>query len=292
MINSYFNIDPIKKINTSFRKCYVCKINKINYCDKCINQIVSLNNINIENIEQKKNIVEDKLEKIIFERNKVNKLKNEVNKQQTKNKNLKKKIDYLKENIKNIKNENIKFSNNLNSISKDIDMVSNELFNIKNNINLTKNDNDYIYDKSKEISFLISKKIQEINDIFKIKVDHLNDCGYINNLKFPLDFNNFNINYWSSKNEATSTLILLLIFLKSILNSLSFRVIIRKGIIEYSDLLTIVKRFYYQICNILKINYNVKSSLKIIDTFHLFSDKSDNSCLFLESNLEKKIFIK
>ena len=67
----------------------------------------------------------------------------------------------MKENIKNIKNENIKFSNNLNIIYKDIDMVSNELFNIKNNINLTKNDNDYIYDKSKEISFLISKKYKK-----------------------------------------------------------------------------------------------------------------------------------
>jgi len=293
MDESFFKVDnPLKK-ETILKKCYICKLNNLLLCNNCIkNNILKKQEI----ISKKEYILDEiksELSSHLNKKNKVVLLKNNINKQKNINLILTKRIKELKLNIKNTEYDNANVKFNLNLKLEHINKKLNDLQEFKNKVNFYENKSieKNITNNEKECSILVSQKIEELNNIFKVKVDYANNCGYICNLKFPLDFNNFKINYWDTINESISTLILLLLFLKSILNIISFKTVIKKGIVDYFVLLSKVKFCFYQICNILNIKSN-NSSLEIINVFHLFSNKLDNSCLFNENNLKKKIFIK
>ena len=274
-------------------KCPICNIDNIEYCKECVDNEIVKNNKMINESSKIKDNLSYTLEKKIKERSIKVELKNKVYRNKKLNENLIEEINNLKEKIKIQKDINYYKKNELNDRKKLIEL-STKNFDLKkieyknyNIINI--NDNEQY---TKNISFILCKKIQEINKIFDIKIDYNDNCGYINNQSFPLYFEKFTLDFWDNKKNSISILIQLVIFLKSIINMIGLKVVVKKVSLSFSDLLVQIKFLYFQICNILNIKSRGDSNIKLIDTFHLFTNKVNNDCLFLENNLDKKIFIK
>lgn len=272
-------------------KCPICNIDNIEYCKECVDNEISKNNKILDEFSKIKENLLYKLEKKIKERSIKVELKNKVYRNKKLNENLIEEINNLKEKIKIQKDINYYKKNELNDRKKLIELSTKNFYlkkiEYKNIINT--NDNEQY---TKKISFILCKKIQEINKIFDIKIDYNDNCGYINNQSFPLYFEKFPLDFWGNKTDGISTLIQLVIFLKSIINIIGFKVILKKVNLSFSELLVQIKFLYFQICNILNIKSFTDSDIKLINTFHLFTNKINNDCLFLENNLNKKIFIK
>ncbi len=271
--------------------CIVCDTNNIDYCKECVDDYVSKNNKILDESSKINDNLSYELGKKLKERNIVVELKNKVYRNKKLNENLIEEINDLKEKIKTQKNIKYYKKNELND-RKILIELSTKNFHLKK----IEYENYYsinIDNKSeKEIQFILCEKIQEINKIFNIRVDYIDNCGYINNQRFPLYFENFTLDFWNNKKDEISTLIQLVIFLKSIINTIGLKVVVKKVSLSFSELLVQIKFLYFQICNILNIKSKTDSNIKLIDTFHLFTNKVNNDCLFLENNLDKKIFIK
>jgi len=272
--------------------CIVCDINNIDYCKECVDDYVSKNNKILDESSKINDNLSYELEKKLKKRNIIVELKNKVYRNKKLNENLIEEINDLKEKISLEKINNCDKKNEISERKKLLEL-SNKNFNIKKieyknyySINIDDNKSE------KEIQFILCQKIQEINKIFNIRVDYIDNCGYINNSTFPLYFENFTLDFWNNKKDAISTLIQLVIFLKSIINTIGLKVVVKKVSLSFSELLAQIKFLYFQICNILNIKSNTDSNIKLIDTFYLFTNKINNDCLFLENNLDKKIFIK
>jgi hypothetical protein len=274
-------------------KCKLCNIDKVEYCKKCVDDYISRNKKILDEFSKIKVNLSHELEKKIKERSIKVELKNKVYRNKKLNENLIEEINNLKEKIKMQKDINYYKKYELNDRKKLIELSTKNFdlkkIEYKNYYIINTNDNEQY---TKNISFILCKKIQEMNKYFDIKIDYNDNCGYINNQSFPLYFEKFTLDFWDNKKDAISTLIHLVVFLKSILNIIGFKVVIKKVSLSFSELLVQIKFLYFQICNILNIKSNTYSDIKLIDTFHLFTNKVNNDCLFLENNLNKKIFIK
>ena len=265
-------------------KCYICKLNNSNYCSNCTKKTYSKIITELNNIKKLNKKYYEQLDEILSKKNKILQIKKNIS-------NLSKSKLNLSEKIENIQNS-LQINQKYNFIKRiELEKRKSDITNAKKILLTYKFDPTKINDNyGKENCIFISEKIQEINNFYSINVDYSNKIGYIKNHAFPLEFNDFILTFWT-KNEYKSTMIMLILFLKGILSILGSKINHSIGSFSFDILKQKIYFYYIQVCYLLNIKNYDNNSLKLIDSFHLFSSKKNNEELFSNNNLKNKIFM-